>query len=41
MKFGAGVGEEPFAKVKELFTHLRNRLQSEASSRGQPQVSLR
>ena len=32
MKFGAGAGEEPFAKVNELTTDLSNRLQLEASS---------
>ena len=32
MKFGAGAGEDPFAKVTELITDLIHRLQSEASS---------
>ena len=31
VKFGAGAGEEPFAKVKKLFMDLIDRLQSEAS----------
>ena len=32
MKFGAGVGEDLFATVKELTTDLINRWLSEASS---------
>ena len=31
-KFGAGTGEEPFAKVKPLITEVIDVLQSEASS---------
>ena len=31
VKFGAGTGEEPFAKVKDLITNVINKLQSEAS----------
>ena len=32
MKFGAGVGVDPFVRVKGLITDLSNRLQAEASS---------
>jgi len=32
MKFGAGAGEDPFAKVKDSITELINRVQAEASS---------
>ena len=32
MKFGAGAGEDPFAKVKDLITELTKRLQAEVSS---------
>merc|ERR1712136_478448 len=32
MKFGAGAGEDPFAKVKELITDLITRLQAESSA---------
>ena len=32
MKFGAGAGEDPFAKVKDLITDLTKRLQAEVSS---------
>ena len=32
MMFGAGIGEEPFAKVKGLVTDFIKKLQAEASS---------
>ena len=32
MKFGAGAGEDPIAKVKDLITELTKRLQADASS---------
>ena len=32
MKFGAGAGEDPFAKVKDLITELTKRQQAEISS---------